>query len=500
MQTFGMDLLHDGSSSNGYGLDLKLGYRHYFYDHFGLGFGIRYQEYESSAILNYRQETPGAQFLIAEPGFENYTYIADFMNFEERQTAQMLELPIEIFTQWNISRRWKLGIALGLQGNFMDVNNKYQHVSGKISTKGYIEQTNTTIEPLPGVPGGIVDEAHGYHFVDSVAVPNGKYKFDLSVSGIGALSFTYAINYHLDFMLNMNAAYGISRVCQNYSGRQLYNPDCLPASEDAAPKYNGRYEGMFNTQVAKPHLLSLGASVGFRYRFGKETPLELEFEDARRRRHLRETEGFDFVVTDSLEFDEVKRRRRQQEQDSIELADKERRRRQTDGLDIEIAADSLAADSLSNIVNTDAIGRDEQVSDSLVSQTDNNPNPPEEEDPLAALDRVMAKLNDNNCDFNKNDANQISTQAVYLDELADLLIAHPDITIHAYGHTCNIGSMEANKKVGMKRALAIKAELVSRGVSDSQVRCHTKWYSEPLVPNTTPENRAKNRRYELKRE
>ncbi|MBO7462063.1 MAG: OmpA family protein, partial [Bacteroidales bacterium] len=67
------------------------------------------------------------------------------------------------------------------------------------------------------------------------------------------------------------------------------------------------------------------------------------------------------------------------------------------------------------------------------------------------------------------------------------------------GHTCDIGTEEQNKAVGLKRAEAFAQELIDRGVDRSRIECDTRWFKEPLVPNTSEKNREINRRVEVKR-
>jgi len=51
--------------------------------------------------------------------------------------------------------------------------------------------------------------------------------------------------------------------------------------------------------------------------------------------------------------------------------------------------------------------------------------------------------------------------------------------------------------VGLARANTVKNILMDMGVPESQITTETKYYLEPLVPNTSEENRAKNRRREI---
>jgi outer membrane protein OmpA-like peptidoglycan-associated protein len=79
------------------------------------------------------------------------------------------------------------------------------------------------------------------------------------------------------------------------------------------------------------------------------------------------------------------------------------------------------------------------------------------------------------------------------------MINFPSINIICIGHTCDIGTMEQNKAVGLKRAQAFAQELIDRGVSPDRIECQSKWFLEPLVPNTSEKNREINRRVEIKR-
>ncbi|MCQ2975994.1 MAG: OmpA family protein [Bacteroidales bacterium] len=74
---------------------------------------------------------------------------------------------------------------------------------------------------------------------------------------------------------------------------------------------------------------------------------------------------------------------------------------------------------------------------------------------------------------------------------------HPEQKLMIYGHTCDIGTLEGNKLSGIKRAEFVKHELFKRGIPFTQMETDTKWYTEPLVSNTTEFNRKINRRVEF---
>jgi OOP family OmpA-OmpF porin len=62
------------------------------------------------------------------------------------------------------------------------------------------------------------------------------------------------------------------------------------------------------------------------------------------------------------------------------------------------------------------------------------------------------------------------------------------------GHTDSIGSNAYNEKLSLRRAEAVKAYLVSKGVEASRVFVEGKGETQPVADNKTAEGRAKNRR------
>ena len=101
-----------------------------------------------------------------------------------------------------------------------------------------------------------------------------------------------------------------------------------------------------------------------------------------------------------------------------------------------------------------------------------------------------------NFDFNKTDIKKIYYPKIK--KVADILRANPNLKIEIDGYTDNVGDKNYNLKLSLKRAEAVKKVLVDTYHINPN-RIIVKGFGEkyPLVPNTTPTNRALNRRVEI---
>jgi OmpA-OmpF porin, OOP family len=100
-------------------------------------------------------------------------------------------------------------------------------------------------------------------------------------------------------------------------------------------------------------------------------------------------------------------------------------------------------------------------------------------------------------DFNKATINPALFPI--LDEVAGYLKDNPDVKIEIQGHTDSVGSAEYNMRLSEKRADSVKKYLEERGISGDRLEAKGFGLTKPIAPNDTDQNRAKNRRVELKR-
>ena len=72
-----------------------------------------------------------------------------------------------------------------------------------------------------------------------------------------------------------------------------------------------------------------------------------------------------------------------------------------------------------------------------------------------------------------------------------------ETNITVYGHTDNVGSAAANKKVSDQRANTVAKYLKTKGIDKDRLTAEGLSYDFPIASNDTEAGRAQNRRVEI---
>ncbi len=99
--------------------------------------------------------------------------------------------------------------------------------------------------------------------------------------------------------------------------------------------------------------------------------------------------------------------------------------------------------------------------------------------------------------FDVNKAALKPAARVTLAKLAGILLMLPDVNLRVEGYTDATGKAEANQKLSKARAEAVAAFLKVQDVADTRMKAEGYGPANPVAPNDTATNKAKNRRVEI---
>ncbi len=99
--------------------------------------------------------------------------------------------------------------------------------------------------------------------------------------------------------------------------------------------------------------------------------------------------------------------------------------------------------------------------------------------------------------FGNNQYNITSNAQLTVENFKKIFSDYPDTDILIEGHTDNVGSESSNMVLSERRANAVSNALRNEGVASSRIK--TKWYgeSQPIVENSSSENKSLNRRVNI---
>ena len=98
-------------------------------------------------------------------------------------------------------------------------------------------------------------------------------------------------------------------------------------------------------------------------------------------------------------------------------------------------------------------------------------------------------------DFNKSTLRPEAKAS--LDKFAAEMSDMKETGITVYGHTDNVGSEAANRKISLQRAESVGNYLNSKGIAKSRITMQGLGYDQPVADNSTEAGRAQNRRVEV---
>ncbi|MEI7581436.1 OmpA family protein [Runella sp.] len=103
----------------------------------------------------------------------------------------------------------------------------------------------------------------------------------------------------------------------------------------------------------------------------------------------------------------------------------------------------------------------------------------------------------NNIYFDQSSPVLRPESSLQLDELLEVMKQNPAIRVEIRGHTDNVGDFELNVKLSRDRCQSVVDYLIQKGINANRLQTVGRGPVDAVAPNTTEENRKKNRRVEF---
>ena len=99
--------------------------------------------------------------------------------------------------------------------------------------------------------------------------------------------------------------------------------------------------------------------------------------------------------------------------------------------------------------------------------------------------------------FRTGSAQLVPSAKLVLNKIVQTMTDYPKMVVEVSGHTDNVGNRLGNMRLSKRRAEAVKAYMVLKGIAADRIKTAGYGPDKPVAPNTDTEGRAKNRRIEF---
>ena len=427
----------NGQQGVGFGFDAGIHYARFFNEWAGLGLGVQYNWANAYATYNWNEVTTG----LTHPSNPNtpYNLTTGFTNFVERQNVGVVSIPVEALFRKVFNDRVALigGVGLALD---LPVHGAYYAKGGSYSTTGV----------FPAIGSYVFENMPEHGFSTYTTTQNAKINNRAKVGGsvIADLGARFALSDNCGLYLGISVGYGFTNLLAEAKTAEMI---MVNANNPAIIDYRGTFD---SNETGKANLLRAGLKMAIDFGW----PAVNKKAEAER-----------------LAREEAERLAEQARMDSV-LQAKAAARAEAERVAREKAeaARIAAAEAAAKRAAAEEAARREAFKRSVEALT-------------VHFDIAGAKLN------------MPEEEKSIVDELCEKMKADKSIKIVITGHTDNYGDPQQNLNYfGVKRAEALKAYMVNQGVPADQIRCESKGDKEPIAPNDTRANRAKNRRASIR--
>lgn len=473
----------NGQQSVGGGIDAGLFYGHFFNRTVGLGVGLNYTWANAYTTYNWSEVTPD----LIHPSNPNqhYDLYTTYTDWKEQQTIGVLSIPVEVLFRKALNERWAFIGGVGVSVDF-PLHGTYSPMGGTYATTGVFPKLgNYTVSNLP---------EHGFDTYTTTQGGKIGNMAKVGASVIADLGFRMAFNSNWGMYLGAYFGYGFTNLLE-----QAKTEPMVIINDQQKIDYTGTFG---SNETNKANLLRCGLKIAFDFGWpvkAKEAAVE-EIIPAVNEDSIRQAQE---KAAREARFAQYK-----QEQQAVCAAMAEPDDSEACKALIAKAQQDIAAlqydHNLSeeeNKARVDAIR--EQLAKDLAALREKEAREKAEQEAQQQAERQQKffDIEAINVYFENGGAEPSVSEDIkeLILELCRMMQEDASIKVVVYGHTDSYGDPEQNLRYfGMKRAEALKAYMVKNGAPADNIRCESKGQTEPIAPNDTRANRAKNRRANIR--
>jgi outer membrane protein OmpA-like peptidoglycan-associated protein len=434
--------LQNGTQKGQFGYSVNAAYSYFFSPQWGLQTGVGIQSFNGSSTLNLSTTSPA--FDTDGDAFELGTA---YQNWQEKQQTLFVDIPLVGQYRYSVGQKFSLLASVGAKIS-IPVSTAYKTTNGQIVTKGYYPQWNVELSEMPQ-----------YGFGTNTNKYKGNYTLKTAYIAIADVGGLIKLSEKKDLYLGGYFNYGLNNVL---------TPDNQSVSEQ-----DGTYNGVFiSDQVKKVLPVAFGVKVGLYLNLLKEK-LNPKVPAA--------TSQAEEIVPHAEAIVPQAEEIVPQAEEIVPQAVKAQE------VQVSVVPSSQPIQNQKPAIVEQVVTP--VIVEQVVTPVDDS------EAKLQAAQNIAESFKYN---FRLNSRQPIISHKGDVRALNDFLTANPDITLYLFGYTCDKGSYKVNVRIGKRRASAVKQLLIKDGVPSERMKTISKAYNEPLVPNTSTENRVKNRRVVLK--
>jgi len=459
-----------------------IGINYYFVPWMGLGTGVEMASYTNRTVFN----KPWTQTTYDKYGTDPwclYTMTSTPFNLRESQNIYMVEIPLALKFRARPGKVGFIGTA-GVKLGLPVINDYVMPGGGHFENQVYYEYFDLLMQDVPGV----IEDVNIPGKSGSLNIGSGSSSPSLRVLNYAAfleLGILIPVHQRVDLAISAYGTYYFNDVMSSHGTQQLGFYDGTKAGEYPMP-YTAAYNGVLRSnEVESLHPWTAGIKFTVHVNASKQ---KAKRDYDKEMRHLRKAQR-DSLKQARLEQEEMERLRKLQEAQSQDI--------DTVVVIEEEPVDPRihAMDEIMRIAQENNIDLCEvfcSIHDTVIIYRETK---------IVQVDTVAQQLEDELQSaviyFDLDKAIPILEPTDILERIAAMLRRHPQQRIYVNGHACKLGKPDYNKRLAMRRAQAVAAQLRALGVRDDQMEIRSLGADVPYRYNGGQHQLSKDRRVEI---